>query len=89
MGIFTSQKESEEDTPPSFEFLSKIASSDKPLEELVTIVLDIAVSCSVSIAQGIFCNSGENIVDRSPSKPLCMLLTFTWTRSKRRNAIIF
>ena len=54
MGIFTGQKQTdEEDTRPSFEFLSKMASSDKPLEELVTIVLDIAVSCSVSVAQGI------------------------------------
>ena len=89
MGIFTSQKQTEEDTPPSFEFLSKIASSDKPLEELVTIVLDIAVSCSVSIAQGMFYNSGENIADRGTSKPLCTLLTFTWTKNKRRNDIIF
>jgi hypothetical protein len=60
--FFTGQKQTDEDAPPSFEFLSKLASSDKPLEEKITIVLDLAVSCSVSVAQGIFNPSFENIV---------------------------
>ena len=39
MGFFTGQKQTDEDAPPSLEFLSKLASSDKPLEEKITIVV--------------------------------------------------
>ncbi|KAF8630607.1 hypothetical protein AX15_002834 [Amanita polypyramis BW_CC] len=50
--VFKGQKQSEqEDEKPSFELLNKLASSDKPLDELIAIVLDIAVSCSVNVAQ--------------------------------------
>ncbi|KAF8727619.1 hypothetical protein AX14_007203 [Amanita brunnescens Koide BX004] len=49
--FFTGPKQTDEDAPPGFQFLSKLASSDKPLEEKIAIVLDIAVSCSVSVAQ--------------------------------------
>jgi hypothetical protein len=60
--FFTGPKQTDEDAPPGFQFLSKLASSDKPLEEKIAIVLDIAVSCSVSVAQGIFNTTGENVV---------------------------
>ena len=49
---FKGQKQQpEQDASPSFEFFNKLVSSNKPLDELITIVLDIAVSCSVSVAQ--------------------------------------
>ncbi|KAK2459725.1 hypothetical protein APHAL10511_008259 [Amanita phalloides] len=49
--FFPGQKIAEDDVQPSYELFNALASSNKPLEELITIVLDIAVSCSVSVAQ--------------------------------------
>ncbi|KAF8630934.1 hypothetical protein AX17_005291 [Amanita inopinata Kibby_2008] len=48
---FAGQKRNEQGTKASYQLLHKLANSGKPIDELVTIVFDIALSCSVNIAQ--------------------------------------
>ncbi|KIL59186.1 hypothetical protein M378DRAFT_27110 [Amanita muscaria Koide BX008] len=49
----TGSKRVEEDEKPSFELFNALASSNKPIHESVAIVLDIAISFSINVAEAV------------------------------------